>query len=70
MVELISLEDHNRKAWANIDMTHNGPQRNGIECPQCKQELYDTDLLTVLTSYPPKKEIHCDNCGYKGYRIA
>ena len=51
-------------------MIDNGPQRNGIECPQCKQELYDTDLLTVLTSYPPKKEIHCDNCGYKGYRIA
>lgn len=44
------------------------PRLNGIRCPECKFELYDSDPSSVLTSYPPKKAIHCDNCGYTGYR--
>ena len=44
------------------------PRLNGIACPKCGEELYDTNSL-ILTSMPPKRNIHCE-CGYKGYRIA
>ena len=46
------------------------PIKNGIACPQCGRELLDTTPNLVLTSYPPKKNIHCGNCEYKGYRYA
>jgi len=47
----------------------NTPIKNGIECPNCKEELYDSRPLVTLASYPSKKDIHCEKCGYKGYRI-
>lgn len=43
------------------------PLKNGIACPNCGLELYDSDP-GILLSYPAQKNIHCD-CGYKGYRI-
>lgn len=37
-----------------------------VECPKCKNRLYKrTDI--VLTSYPPKHEYKCINCGWYGY---
>lgn len=45
------------------------PRANGIACPKCGNELYDTNPYTTLTSSPPQKEVHC-SCGYTGYRVA
>lgn len=44
------------------------PKKNGLECPNCKQELYDRDSM-VLCSIPAQKNIICLNsdCGYTGY---
>jgi hypothetical protein len=47
-----------------------GPQRNDIECPNCKTELLDKNDGLLLMTSPPKKNIFCENCGYTGYRIA
>ena len=44
--------------------------KNGIACPSCGAELFDTSPLVVLTSSPAQKHIHCNGCSYKGYRIA
>lgn len=44
-------------------------KHNGISCPTCSSELYDSNPNITLTSNPPKKDIHCQ-CGYKGYRVA
>ena len=68
--KLISLEDHNKRA---MDTTWTGmnsptPVPNGIECPQCKSELYDSNPNIVLTSLPPQKNVHC-SCGYSGFRF-
>lgn len=60
-----TLEQNNLE---NIYQDNSKPQKNNIECPKCKSELYDTNPNITLTSNPPKKEIHCDNCDYKGYR--
>lgn len=51
--------------WANDD----SPRPNGIACPECGEELFDSQPNVVLTSNPPQKNVHCEKCGYKGYRF-
>lgn len=66
--KLKTLEQNNQEAYdgiSNIDK----PQLNGIECPRCGKELYDSNPYMVLTSYPPQKQVHCGNCDYRGTRI-
>ena len=46
------------------------PHVNGIACPKCGKELWDSSPSITLTSNPPKKNVHCPACGFKGYRIA
>lgn len=68
---LISLEEHNRQMSAKYRAMYDPrPRPNQIACPQCGQELLDTDPLSRLLSSPPKKHVHCDSCSFKGYRIA
>lgn len=45
------------------------PAKNGIVCPKCGNELFDSDPYIILGSDPPQKEVYCD-CGFRGYRIA
>ena len=42
---------------------------NGIACPKCGEELWDTNPMVMLSSNPPRKQIHCVACGYVGTRI-
>ena len=66
-----SLEEHNTERlelFAEL-LDAMKPQPNGIACPACGLELWDSDPGTTLTSNPPQKNIHC-SCGYSGYRIA
>ena len=65
--KLISLSSFNENATSRHIPTM-APQLNGIECPRCRKELFDTHPMVVLTSDPPKKSIHCSHCGYVGYR--
>jgi len=64
---LISLDDFNNRTLGITPPK--SPKRNGIACPKCGEELYDSDTM-ILTSYPAKKNIHCEACSYKGYRYA
>jgi DNA-directed RNA polymerase subunit RPC12/RpoP len=41
---------------------------NSIACPKCGKELYDRSE-EVLTSFPPKRNIVCKACDFKGIRI-
>lgn len=43
---------------------------NGIACPSCSSELSDTWPMPILPTLPPTKNIHCNRCGYEGYRLA
>ena len=65
MKTLDEFNSERRKLYVSV----NCPHLNGIECPNCGMELYDTDPMMTLTSNPPQKNVHCE-CGYTGYRIA
>lgn len=45
------------------------PTLNGIACPECSEELFDSDQ-ELLMSDVPKRRIHCESCGYAGLRAA
>jgi hypothetical protein len=68
--KLISLEDHNagkREHFRVHDL--NKPVPNGIACPECGEELFDSNPMSILTSIPPKKAVHCEKCKYSGFRL-
>jgi hypothetical protein len=68
--KLKTLSEHNGIQWGmNSTGFSNAPQKNGIECPKCKNEMWDSNPMVTLTSHPAQKNIHCD-CGYSGYRLA
>jgi C4-type Zn-finger protein len=70
--KLKTLDEHNSTARAVHSFDYNKPQTNGIACPKCGEELYDSQPMMTLTSNPPQKNVACmkENCGYVGYRIA
>lgn len=59
--KLITLEEHNNNA-RQIPQA----QGNGIACPNCGRELFDTGVS--LMSYPPQYKIYCRECNYNGIR--
>ena len=69
--KLKNLSEHNSQAsstqWAMMDSS---PILNGIACPKCGAELYDSNPMVILTSMPAQKNVHCSKCDYVGYRIA
>lgn len=46
------------------------PCPNGILCPRCEDELWDTEPAVTLTTNPPQKYVHCPECGWRGTRVA
>ena len=70
--KLKNLNEHNAQAsstqWASI--LTDGPILNGITCPKCSEELYDSNPMITLTSMPAQKNVHCSKCDHVGYRIA
>jgi DNA-directed RNA polymerase subunit RPC12/RpoP len=63
-----SLKEHNderREKWRK-----RGIKLNGIACPECGAELYDSNPGMFLLSNPPQLDVHCEECGYQGYRVA
>lgn len=48
----------------------NDPRPNGIACPRCGKELWDSCPMITLTSHPAQKNVHCPDCGHRGYRLA
>ena len=69
---LRKLEDFNaeqEREWNERYQTIE-PHPNGIACPECGKELWDSSPAITLDSSPPEMHINCPACGYKGYRIA
>ena len=67
--QLKTLGEHNdarRAFYARIAQPHG----NGVACPMCGKELWDSDPKMMLTTNPPQKNVHCPACGYRGYRLA
>jgi DNA-directed RNA polymerase subunit RPC12/RpoP len=68
MKKLVTLAEHNEKRASKT--TSHEFHYNGIACPVCGKELYDSNPEMLLLSHPPKLEIACYYCGYNGLRIA
>lgn len=69
--KLKSLEDHNReKMNFGYDLFIDNPVPNGIACPECGEEMMDSNPMCMLACIPPKKNIDCPSCGHKDFRIA
>jgi len=62
-----TLDEHNKEAFKRY-ITMNESQLNGIACPNCGVELFDSNPNVTLTSLPPQTHIHCEICGYRGTR--
>lgn len=65
---LISLDQHNQRSLQKqmfMGAFFNKP--NGLECPQCKEELCDLPGR-ILLSYPPQIEVKCLKCNFVGSR--
>ena len=69
--KLKNLNEHNAQA-SNMQwtMNDNSPVLNGIACPKCGEELYNSSPMMTLTSIPAQKNVHCSKCDHVGYRIA
>jgi len=64
MSNLKPIEQHEKEFWD----TYSKPEREskcGIECPNCKEELY-VDNTCVLLSDPSQRRVRCKNCKYVG----
>jgi len=69
--KLKSLAEHNAEAgMLQWGMMEDSPRLNGIACPKCGEELYDSEPNVTLTSMPAQKNVHCSKCPHVGFRIA
>lgn len=67
---LESLNDHNarvQREWAWSELGWSRP--NGIACPECGEELLDTNPNEMLLAAPPQFKVHCPFCEYSGTRF-
>ena len=62
------LEEHNKARLDAFWRDEGGPRPNGIACPECGKELFDSNPCMCLTSWPPQYATRCPNCGYLGSR--
>lgn len=67
-MDFLTLEEHNMMKQ-KVYVIPNKSISNGISCPTCGHELYDSFKNESLLSYPPQKSIYCKCCGYTGSRI-
>lgn len=70
MKTLEQFNEERRKRHQEANLRMNTPQPNGIQCPKCGAELFDSNPRMTLTSNPPQMNVHCDECDYKGFRVA
>lgn len=66
---LKSLDEHNKQAlgiWGPTKLECK--VKNGIACPNCGAELFDSNIFVKLSTYPPQYRTHCENCDYQGTR--
>lgn len=66
-----TLDEYNNRRRADHDAMRramSNAKPNGIACPKCGKELFDSNPFETLMSDPPQKRVHC-GCGYGGNRV-
>lgn len=69
--KLKSLEENNSFAFSSTSVYFGEPRLNGVACPKCGSELFDSQPNVILTSFPAQKSTKCssEKCDYTGYRF-
>ena len=62
---LKSLEQHNKESLSNFTAINH--LNSGFACPKCGEEMYYSNPGVALASYPPKRNVHCNNCKHMDY---
>lgn len=63
-----TLKDFDKARFAQHCST-NKPGPNGIACPKCGAELWDSNPSCMLTSSPPQFDVHCPVCNHRDTRL-
>jgi hypothetical protein len=65
-----SLSQHNASKGVSVTASQSGwPWRAaGVACDKCGDELL-VDASVTYTSNPPKYQVWCRNCHFKGYML-
>ena len=67
MTELKTLAEHNKQRLE----AHKQLQPNGIVCPECGDELQDSNFeILYFPDSLPEVSIYCPKCQYMGCRLA
>ena len=66
---LQSLAEFNRQR-KEARFKESQPKPNGIECPDCGEELMDSTPRYIYDSFPPQMAVSCPTCYFRGYRVA
>ncbi len=68
--ELVTLEQYDRIVFAHnrLGQSNSDPHPNGIACPKCGSELWDSCPGEYFTTSPMLKSVHCVKCKHKGTR--
>lgn len=62
-----TLREHNKEILDNTDTSKS--KLNGIECPNCKKELYDSLDSSINLYILYITPVHCGDCGYISGRL-
>ena len=62
-----TLNQFNNKFLKEWNEIFNKKDMAGVLCNQCGTEMFYPSK-TMLASYPPKRDVKCDNCGNSGYK--
>jgi len=69
--DLPTLNEWNDSRYAHWrDPESRKPKHNEIACPNCGEELFDRTPGLIEPGNPPRIEVHCAACEYRGRRVA
>lgn len=68
-IEMKTLKEYNDERIAHLKEF---PEPHGldIKCPECGEELWDDSLQNALLTFPPRVNVRCPKCNFRGSRIA
>jgi len=67
-VKLKSIEEYNKERMTFF--SNNIEANTGIACPQCGDQLKESNPGMLLMSNPPRKSVRCDTCNYSSSILA
>ena len=67
-MKLKSIDEYNRERMAFISKSNS--EKTGIGCPQCGDEMIESNPNMITCYIPPRKAVQCPTCKYSSSIIA